>query len=781
MTRYRPAALLICGTDFLDTPPAPHYIALATASLGTPVLFMRRELRATLTLPLLGLSLTILACASAGGPSPATAPVPPSDAGSGSPAASASDPSSAPGSAAAAETTGASGTAPAAARGAASGDAVPASLGLETTPDRTRREAVPQAVRQVREQMEEAYQAGLEAYQAGRTDEAKEYFDRAVDVVLSSDVNLAEQPGLKKAFDEMVRNIADMDAELYTRESAAEDKENASPLDELKDITSYLPPEEAEKERQKIQQVVGQISYDIPIVLNPHVLAFVEAFQTRVRKEFEDGLKRSGAYLSLIRDIFRKSGLPEDLAYMAHQESAFKLNAYSRARAKGMWQFMSFTGRKYGLKSDLWVDERCDFEKATRAAALYLKELYDRYDDWYLAMAAYNAGEGKIDRAVARARTKDFWALTRTRYLRRETKSYVPAILASILIDKSPEDYGFNVNTGPPLAWDTVEIDKPTDLQVIADATGVPLETIRNLNPELRGLITPPNVPSYTARVPEGTKHDLLAKLQELPDDKRVSWTLHEVRPGETFSSIAHKYRVPVRALLDANPRYAGRRMRRGSVLNVPLSGSLQAPVAVAAAGEDRPSYEAGERVVHRVRRGETLQQIAAKYRTTIGNLKRWNGVDGALIRPGQRLIAYYGEKGDGPRGDSDAPNAPVSVAGGRIEYRVQRGDTLASIARKFNTAMDDLCRWNNLTPDSVLRPGDRIYVGEAQQGTRSRNVDESTRSAAAGAIRHRVRRGETLHAIARLYDVTVGEVRTWNRLGGSRIYAGQVLTIRLD
>jgi membrane-bound lytic murein transglycosylase D len=649
----------------------------------------------------------------------------------------------------------------------------------EKTPERPGRETVPARVREVREQMDEAYQAGLEAYQAGRFDEAKEHFDRAVDIVLSSDVNLAEQPALRKAFDEMVRNIADMDAELYSRESGADEKENRSPLDELKDITTFLSPEEAEKERQKIQQVIGQISYDIPIALNPKVLAYVEAFQTRLRDEFEPGLKRSGAYLPLIKKIFREEGLPEDLAYMAHQESAFKLNAYSRARAKGMWQFMSFTGKKYGLKIDLWVDERSDFEKSTRAAAGYLKDLHARYNDWYLAMAAYNAGEGKIDRAVARARTRDYWTLTKTKFIRRETKYYVPAILASILIDKSPEDYGFKVEPDAELRWDTVDIDKPTDLQVIADATGVTLPDIRALNPELRGLITPPNVSIYTVRVPDGTRGDLLARLEELPDDKRVSWTLHEVRPGDTFSTIARKYRVPVRAMLDANPRYAGKRIRRGTLLNVPIGeGGPGLPVAVAS--EDRATYEPGERVVHRVRRGENLQKIAWKYRTTVANVKRWNGLNGSVIRPGQRLTVYYAEKGDGPFAGLDAASSPVMVSGGRIEYRVQSGDTLSSIARKFSAALADLCRWNNLTPESVLRPGDRVFVGEGP-AVIAPPAAGATQGDLEGAIRHRVKRGDTLHAIARLYDVTVGQVRQWNNLGGSRIYPGQVLTIRVD
>jgi membrane-bound lytic murein transglycosylase D len=662
-------------------------------------------------------------------------------------------------------------------------------MARETTPDRGRREALPQSVQEVRQVMEDAYQDGLEAYQAGRTDEAREHFNRAVDVVLSSGIDLNDYPSLKAAFDEMVGNIADLDAELYRQGPPAEGGENASPLDTLKDITTYLSPEEAEKEREKIQKVVGTISYDIPITLNPRVLGFIEAFQTRIRGEFEAGLKRSGSFLPLIKTIFRDEGLPEDLAYMAHQESAFKSTAYSRARAKGMWQFMSFTAKKYGLRIDAWVDERSDFEKATRAAARYLKDLHERYGDWYLAMAAYNAGEGKIDRAVARARTKDFWTICKTRYIRAETKSYVPAILASILIDKSPEDYGFNVDLDAPLAWETVTIDKPTDLQVLADGTGAPLDAIRLLNGELRGLVTPPNVGSYSARVPVGCKDKLTAHLSTIPDDKRVSWTVHEVKGGETFTSVARRYKVPVRALVEANPRYAGKKLRHGWLLNVPLVAG--APVLQAATA-DEPTYEPGEKIVHRVRSGDNLQEIASQYHTTVANLKRWNHLDKSVIRAGQRLIAYYGEKGNGPIANADAP---VTVAGDRIEYKVQQGDTLHSIARKFSAPIGDLQRWNNLGEDSVIHPGDRIWVGEPPAGA-ARGVGQngpapqpagpgtttapaSSSSSAPATISHRVRKGETLNRIARLYDVTVGQVASWNHLSATAmLYEGQILRI---
>src|SRR3989442_15419586 len=305
-------------------------------------------------------------------------------------------------------------------------------------------------------------------------------------------------------------------------------------------------------------------------------------------------------------------------------------------------------------------------------------------------MAAYNAGEGKIDRALARSHAKDYWSLTKTRYIRTETKWYVAAILASILIDKSPEDYGFFVDLDPELKWDTLTVDRATDLQVIADAAGTSLESVRALNPELRGLVTPPNAASYTLRVPEGTKDDVVAKLESLPEEQRVSWTLHEVRPGETFSFIAHKHGIPVRALLDANPRYVGKRLRRGMVLNVPISRSTP-QVALAAASED-PTFEPGEKIVHRVRRGDTLQSIAARYRTTVANLKRWNNLTSPLLHPGQRLVAYYGEKGSGPRQYDEAVNAAVSVSGGGPDYKTQERGTHPPMRLQVSDSVAEPC-----------------------------------------------------------------------------------------
>jgi len=698
-------------------------------------------------------------------------------------------------------------------------------------------------VAHVRARMGEAYESGLEAYQAGRFDEAKEHFDTAVDAVLTSGLDLSEEPELSEAFDEVVRNVADLDADLYTKDVAG--RVSDSPLDALQDITRYLSPKEAERERQRIEAFTSEVTYDIPMVLHPKVLSFVEIFQTRLRKEFEAGLKRSGMYLPMIKKVFREAGIPEDLAYMAHQESAFKNTAYSRARAKGMWQFMSFTGRKYGLRRDIWVDERSDFEKAPRAAAEYLKYNYSLFGDWYLAMAAYNAGEGKIGRAIKRSGSRDFWTIAKTRHIRRETKNYIPAILASILIDKSPEAYGFKTKIDPILEWDTLDLDKPTDLQVIADATGATVKEIRFLNPELRGLMTPPNVSTYRVRVPPGTREVLAAKLDSLTDEERLRWARHVLQPGESLGKLSKDYNVPLRAILDANPN-AARRQRRlspGTIINIPLSGGL--PGMQQARREDRPSYEKGERVVHRVRRGDTLHRIASKYRTNVSNLKEWNSLNGSLIRPGQRIVAYYGMRGK----SSGAVKAstPSHESGQRMVHKVRRGDNLSDIAKRYRTNVTNLKRWNNIR-GSVINPGQRLVVyygvkglgpqsgrsgsGEARVATaridyRVRRGDNLTRiarkfgvtvndlcswngltprsliypgerlwiggqggggtprqgsGATASTIEHKVRRGENLYRIAQRYNVSVKQVQAWNNLGRrSRIYPGQVLRIAVD
>jgi len=580
-------------------------------------------------------------------------------------------------------------------------------VGRDSEERRESEPAVSAKTQRIIDAMQDLYNSGLEAHKAGRFEEARDYFDQAVETALNSGLDIDSEPPLKKVYEELLENIDGLEGDLYQDQERGEAGEQ-TPKEELKDINSYLSPEEAEKERQKVESASRAVRYDIPLELNDQVLTFIEAFQVRMRGPFEAGLRRSGKYLEMIKRILVEEGLPEDLAYMAHQESAFKTNAYSRARAKGLWQFIGPTARKYGLKRDDWVDERSDPEKSTRAAAAYLKDLYSMFGDWYLAMAAYNAGEGKIQRSMRKTGATDFWSLAQhRRVLRQETRNYVPAILASIVVDKAPEEYGFYVDPEEGLVYDQVNIDSPTDLTVAAECAGTTLETIRMLNPELRTMATPPYAGGYSLKVPVGSGEAFLEKYAAVPKERRLQWTRHRVQRGETLALVARRYGASVRAIMSANSLRSAHRLRVGQSLVIPTSGYVPARISSARLEEDAPTYEKGEKVIHRVRRGETLQRIASKYRTNIASLRQWNGLSGSAIRPGQRLMAYYAIRAASPQESPD----PFKVASGSLEYRVRSGDTLFGIAQRYGMTVEQLRSANNLGRRSVIRPGDRLRV----------------------------------------------------------------------
>ena len=318
-----------------------------------------------------------------------------------------------------------------------------------------------------------------------------------------------------------------------------------SPLDELAGLAPEISPEQAALDRAIAARHSPE--FDIPIVLNDQVMAWVDHYARKNRDSFRPGLVRSGRYIGMFREIFEEAGLPRDLAYMAHVESAYKLHAYSRAHAKGCFQFIASTGRRHGLRIDWWVDERSDPEKSAKAATSYLRALYEEFGDWYLALAAYNGGEGRVRRAIALGGgRRDFWAIQK--HLRRETRNYVPAILAVTLISKDPEKYGFRFEPDPPVVYDTVQVRGAADLHVLARCAGSDFETLEALNPALRRLQTPPDGVT-PVRVPVGRGTRTLAALESVPSTERVKWVRHPVRRGDTLYELARHYGVSVAAI----------------------------------------------------------------------------------------------------------------------------------------------------------------------------------------------------------------------------------------
>jgi membrane-bound lytic murein transglycosylase D len=324
--------------------------------------------------------------------------------------------------------------------------------------------------------------------------------------------------------------------------------------------------------------------FDIPIIMNAKVEQFIQYFQTDIRERFVTYLSRSRRYIPSMRKLLKEQGLPEDLVYIALIESGFDPSAYSRSKASGPWQFISWTGKRYGLKVNWWVDERRDPEKSTIAAAKHLKDLYERFACWYLAAASYNAGENKIVRAMKRYRTDDFWLLTKSQYLKRETKNYVPQMIAAALIAKDPEKYGFtDVEYQEPLHYEKMKVSELTGLSLIAKACETTLEEIKDLNPEILRGVTPPNEPDYEIKIPFGKKDVFLKNFESLQSVESFQFKTHSVKNGETLAGIARAYRVDLDPLLEINDLKKTSRISKGTTLLIPLSKDEQIkPLAVA-------------------------------------------------------------------------------------------------------------------------------------------------------------------------------------------------------
>jgi len=313
--------------------------------------------------------------------------------------------------------------------------------------------------------------------------------------------------------------------------------------------------------------------FDIPIVINARVEQFIQIFQTTSRERFVTWLARSGKYILLMKRLLKEQGLPEDLVYIALIESGFNPYAYSRSKAVGPWQFIYLTGKRYGLKVNWWVDERRDPEKSTLAAAKYLKDLYETFACWYLAAAGYNAGEYKIVNAMKRYRTEDFWTLTKARYLKRETKDYVPLMIAAALVAKDPEKYGFtDVEYQKPLQYEKAKVPELTGLSVVAKACEASLEEIKDLNPELRRGVTPPNENEYEIKIPFGRKDLFEVTFQILQVFEKFEFKTHLVKKGETLKGIAKLYRVDLDPLLELNHLTKATPVSKGTILSIPIS-----------------------------------------------------------------------------------------------------------------------------------------------------------------------------------------------------------------
>ncbi len=394
------------------------------------------------------------------------------------------------------------------------------------------------------------------------------------------------------------------------------------------------PSEDVAQLDETIDDTADIKSYNIPMILNDSVENHLEYFKTRGRDIFQLWLDRSARYIPVMRDIFKEKNLPEDLVYVAMIESGFNPYAVSWARAVGPWQFMPATGKLYGLKIDWWIDERKDPIKSTYAAAEHLKDLHNLFGSWPLALASYNAGAGKVQRAVLRTRSDDFWDLKASRYIRMETKNYVPKYMAATIIAKNPGAYGFIVSKYEPYKFDEVVVEQSTDLRLIARCAGCSYEEIKELNPEIRRWVTPPQFSRYPLRIPAGKKETFLANYAAIPPEQKIKWERHEVRKGDTLAGLAKQYNTTPEAIRDINGLRKNRITPGKHVLiPVDISGKTQ---DMSYLTPEQGSKQ--QQILYRVRRGETLSRIAKRHNVTVSDIREWNKGIGGSVRAGQKI-----------------------------------------------------------------------------------------------------------------------------------------------
>jgi membrane-bound lytic murein transglycosylase D len=561
---------------------------------------------------------------------------------------------------------------------------------------------------------EKEYRIGMANQQAGKTEEAKQNFDNALNALLSSNLDVRSDERLQQEFDRIVAGVNQLepggtapDAEVQQQKS------EPAPIDE----TNGLTPAPDANIKAKAQAEIKNTRSDLPLMMTDQVAGYITYFSGRGRDTFERAFARSGRYHDMIVATLKQEGVPQDLIYLAQAESGFHPLAVSRVGARGIWQFMGSRARGYGLSHNMWVDDRQDPEKSTRAAAHHLKDLYNQFGDWYLAMAAYNSGPGTVQAAVKRTGFADFWELYRRNVLPKETRNYVPIILAVTIMTKNPSQYGLdNVAMDHPADYDAVTINYPVDLRLVAECVGSTSNELQDLNPSLLRLTTP-RTGKFELHLPAGTRDQYETAIASIPADMRLWWRYHTVHPGDTLASLARNYHTTAKSIVAAN-HLEDTELEADAKLVIPVAPGKH-PMS------DTATY--ARRITrYHVHSGDTVESVADNFGISTQMLRRWNGIHGDSLR-GRRVLALH---------------LPISPGAHDAEVASSRVSS----------------RTKSKNPGAGSKPAETATV--KPPATKSAQIEHLQ----AAVVHHKVKHGETLYSIANAYRTTVAALKRDNR-----------------